>query len=352
MQEKALPSTVPASAAAPKARRRAPLLYSALGLVISAVCLFLVFRGVNWTTFLATIAGVQLGWLGVGIALNVGVYLALALRWWALLLAVQPTAVTDMIDFSMIGLLAGLLLPMRLGDLGKSVLLGRYTGASSAVILGSVLVERFLDVLAMVTLGALLTFVMPVPPAIQTAVASLAAVMIAAAVALVALVRFKAALLRLFDRLTGWLPHRLTGTFRAVLVRLIDGLGCIHSPRQLLLVIVSTFLIWGLSIAMQFMYMRAFEIATPWAAAALVTLAINLGGLIPASPGGVGIYQYLVQFALSVWNVDASRSLGYAVVSNILVIIVVTILGAISLSRKNLSLRKLQPPPIKPASEP
>ena len=86
---------------------------------------------------------------------------------------------------------------------------------------------------------------------------------------------------------------------------------------------------------------RAFDLQVPWYSAFFVLLVVNLGGVIPASPGSVGLYHYLAMLALTVWITDADRALGFAVVAHATGLGVTTLLGLASLAARHESLFRL-----------
>ena len=58
---------------------------------------------------------------------------------------------------------------------------------------------------------------------------------------------------------------------------------------------------------------NAFQLEIPPAAALLVIAATNLGAVIPSSPGALGIYHFMAVIALSVWRVDTSTAVAFAI---------------------------------------
>jgi uncharacterized membrane protein YbhN (UPF0104 family) len=61
---------------------------------------------------------------------------------------------------------------------------------------------------------------------------------------------------------------------------------------------------------------NAFQLEIPPAAALLVIAATNLGAVIPSSPGALGIYHFMAVIALSVWRVDTSTAVAFAIAAH------------------------------------
>jgi uncharacterized membrane protein YbhN (UPF0104 family) len=95
----------------------------------------------------------------------------------------------------------------------------------------------------------------------------------------------------------------------------------------------------------------AFHLPVPWYAGLFVAVVVNLGGLVPSSPGAIGVYHYLAVLALSPWLHDSGIALGFAIVTHALGLTVVISCGGASLIHQGVSLHALsvaKPSPIEP----
>jgi hypothetical protein len=73
----------------------------------------------------------------------------------------------------------------------------------------------------------------------------------------------------------------------------------------------------------------------------LLLSTLNLGGLVPSSPGYVGTYQFLAILVLSNFAIKKEEALSFILVFHALWYVPQTLLGLIILIRKNLSLGQL-----------
>jgi uncharacterized membrane protein YbhN (UPF0104 family) len=60
----------------------------------------------------------------------------------------------------------------------------------------------------------------------------------------------------------------------------------------------------------------------------LVLVATTLGAIVPSSPGSLGVYHAMAVMALSVWHVDTSVAVAFAIASHALAIALHISLGA------------------------
>ena len=83
----------------------------------------------------------------------------------------------------------------------------------------------------------------------------------------------------------------------------------------------------------------------------LLTVLTNLGGLVPSSPGSIGIYHVLAVLALSITATSKDVALAVAVVSHALIVIAQLLLGVAGFSRVQGLLRAPSNRPVAPVEE-
>ena len=101
-------------------------------------------------------------WVGVALLVTLATYVARERRWVILLrpLAFRPHGCARAL---LTGQLLNLLLPIRMGDVVRSILLGREPAGSFARVFGSVLIEKAWDWLALCVLMLIVTWAAPLP---------------------------------------------------------------------------------------------------------------------------------------------------------------------------------------------
>jgi uncharacterized protein (TIRG00374 family) len=316
--------------------------WAAAGALVSGGAAYLAARRVEWGVFAVTVGNARLRWILLAALTIFCLYVVLALRWWVLLRPRAPVSPGDAFDFTMIGTLAGLLSNARLGDATRAVVLGRSSDASTSLALGVVAVERLLDVGMLATLAVGLSLVTPLASPVRTAVGIL---MVGAAGTLAAAILLTAGVARVRRVLESWplfVPVRARLWAGDALGRFVDGLRVIGDVRALVVAIPLSALSWTLAVLATACYLAALDLRAPWPAAAMVVLFVNLGGVIPAAPAGIGVYHYLAMLALTSWVRDPSAALGFAVVSHATSTGVSLILGTWCLFRRGIRWRSSQ----------
>lgn len=312
--------------------------YVALALFTGVLLLALAVRQVDWAAVAGAVKHVSLGWLALGALGLAGAQVLAAVRWRVLVNAGDQISLADAFDFMMIGALAGLVLPSRLGDVARAVAAGRYHSLSASRLLGTILVERLFDVIMLLGFGVALAVLMAIPPIVQGALMTLFAAGLALAVVLW---MGEAGPLGVVAR---WIARLRGPDSRSVatLLRFVGGISAVREQGRVAPALVAAALVWICSAAAARCNMAAFSVTVPWYAGAFVVVVVNLGGIIPAPPAGIGVYHYLATLALAPWVASSSTAFAFALVTHAVSVAVVLALGSASLARKGLSIRGLR----------
>ena len=318
------------------------------GVLISGVFLYLAFRGQDLNEIRDALLESNLWWLPVALALYfVGVWFR-ALRWHFLLRPVADrTTARGLLPIVVIGFMANNVLPLRAGELVRSVLIGRKYNVRKTSALATIAVERIFDGLVM--LGFL---------ALSMAFVSLTSEL--RHLALISFLVFAGLLIGLFlltfaggfvDRvlqlLLGPLPAGVRERVHRMMESFLGGLGVLRMRGDLAKVAATSVLAWLFEASMYFVLAWAFggaiREAMGVAATLLTTGVANLSTLIPGAPGYVGQFEYGVKLVLNgAMNVPESQALAYAILVHAALYFPITLLGVFEWFRHQLSMKDLR----------
>ncbi len=310
-------------------------------LVISGVALVLALRKVDLREVIETLAQAEYVYLVPATVATVVGLATRAVRWRVLLgpevSFIRTFWVTN------IGYLVSNVLPFRLGDPARAVVIGQSGQASTAAALSTVVVERVLDMLTvMVLLAALTPFVSGAGSAMSAGVFAGAAALAASAVLL--LFAFRPDWGRQIVRWgLGWVSrlgfkldserwlHTLDGLF--------EGLAPLRSGRRGIALLVWSAVTWAFIVAFYWSVLRAFMPQPPALAAPFLVCLAALGMAVPASPGAVGIFQAAIRYGLTeAFAVPVDQAITIAFGIHIVQYVLGCLLGLIGLGRESLSL--------------
>ncbi len=292
-----------------------------LGFAISAAGAGLIARAIDPDRLSHALAGADWGWVGVAIVITFATYFARLRRWIVLLRPLtfrQAAALRALLT----GQLLNLLLPIRVGDVARSILLGREPGGSFARVFGSVLIEKALDWLALCVLVLIVAWAAALPAWFLMPARSigLLAALILIGFVVVTLVPERgilSALTRL-DRTGARLPARWRSFILDNLRRFLDSLAALRRRDTLAGAVSWTAVTWGLSIAINYAVQRAFGVDS-WIAAITLLAVLMIGVALPPSIAGLGVFEGLSMLTLSLYNVSLETALAIGLVLHLVV---------------------------------
>ncbi len=309
-----------------------------LGLIISIVFLWIAFRDLKPEEVLTSIQEVSFAWLVVS-AIVFFISLALiALRWQFLLRSIALVPLNSLIELVSIGYMGNNVYPFRSGEVLRVVLLQRNHGIPIMKSATTVVIERIFDGLVMLSFIVVSLSQLEVASPEIRQVASLTAPIFLVGLAVFLILAAKPDLVRRLLELVG---RPLPASLREVLLQIgedvIGGLEGLRSPADLLGSIFSSFLSWAVHAVVYWMVAFAFQLEVSYVAMLLAVGVVNLVGLIPASPGQIGVFEFFVGLVLRAVGVGEPQSTAYALVVHVVIWLPVTLLGFYFLVRQGLN---------------
>jgi uncharacterized membrane protein YbhN (UPF0104 family) len=241
-----------------------------------------------------------------------------ALRWQWLFRADARPPLGSLTKATIIGLFFNNILPARAGEAARVVALRSYEGTNVAESAATIVVERLFDV---VGLFALLFVLTPWLPHVTWLRAAAYVALGAVAIGL-AFVGFAAFVER---RWSG--DHRLG----RALANVVHGLAGVRRPGQAVIAFGWTIASW-LILGIAFWLLSAgFHLGLSPLAGILVAIAVGVSFLIPAAPGGLGVFEAAALAATAAYGIPISRALAYVLVLHAVNLIPFLIAGVVVL---------------------
>jgi len=284
-----------------------------------------------------------------------------AWRWRYLLAPLKPrTSFPNLFASTMMGYALSNFVP-RVGELVRPYTLGNLEGISKSGALGTIVVERVID---MLTLLLLLGGVFAAGEARLTAVfpwlLQAASILFAATLSIVLFLFFlfwkKNPTLALYRRLFGFLPSRLLEKTESVLDTFVEGFRVIREPRLYTMIAVFSILLWCVYLLMMYVPFYAFGLTEAHnldLSAAAVLLVVSSVSVIIPTPGGTGSFHSLISAVLiGMYGVDRETALSYATVTHAMGYLGVSAVGLVYFLKYNMRLSEAlkEPPPPKGSS--
>lgn len=272
-----------------------------------------------------------------------------AVRWQQLLAPVGPASFSNALRTTVIGFAASFLLPARAGDVLRPYLLARREGLSATATFATIVVERVLDLIAVLTLLAVYVWgsdVSSVPAGllrpIQLSAAIGAAVAMGLMAAMFALAGHPERVGAFVFGMSRLLPHRFADGLARGATMFSEGLKVARKPKPLLIALAWSFPMWVVLSLESWFVTRAFRIDMSIAGGFLLQALLVIGVAVP-TPGAVGGFHEAYRIGVTTFfGASNDAAIGAAIVLHAVSFIPVTLVGIVFMARDGLSVRGLK----------
>jgi glycosyltransferase 2 family protein len=321
-----------------------------LGAGLAIVLMYFFFRGIPLAALGRAFRSANPLFLAGVLLATVATYLARAWRWGFLLAPLEKVPFWRLFSVTVIGFTAGLIIP-RAGEVLRPYLIARRYALSTSAAFASIVLERLVDLVAVLLLFGLYFYALPTPaaqvqgpwlPTVKAAggVAALGALGVLGL--LLALHHHAEPVVRVTARLLSRISARLAAGAERLLRSFAEGLSVLQaSPGHLLAIVGQSLLVW-LPIAVAFYWTnRAFGIELPFHSAFFMLVPLTAGVAVP-TPGMVGGFHVTYQGSLTeVFGVPAGTAAAAGLTAHALMNLPVLVLGLAFLPREGLSLSRM-----------
>jgi len=305
------------------------------GFLISALALLALYFLVDIGELRNAFAQADFRWIPVVALVFVGTLAARAMAWRTLL--EERASFKDSFIVLNQSYLLNNILPLRLGELGRALLLGERTGLKFWQVMSTVIVERIFDVgLASALIFVTLPFVIGADWARSAALVALAFVLLGFALLLMLAVN-PILILNIIRKLSqpwpkaqAWIIERLQ--------EFMQGLAALRDVGRFFRVAFWMLTAWLFNIAWYFLLLRSFFPDAQWLWAAFAVGASSMGVALPSSPAYIGVLEGVLVWSLSLFGIDPSLSLAYAIVAHAVYFVITGAIGLYGFTQQGQSL--------------
>lgn len=263
-----------------------------------------------------------------------------SVRWHHLLTPIRSVSSGSLYPTVIIGYMANNLLPFRSGELVRAYILGERWKISKVSTLGTITVERLLDVVV------LMLFLV--------AVAGYSGLNHPIGLAAIGLGLFSLLLLSTFflltlsqelaGRCTGWLenvlPSQMRGKMGGWAHSFLLGIRSLRNPQTVIILLATSVAAWALEATAYFLVGIGFGIGEAFPIYLLVTAAANLAIALPSTSGGIGPFEFFAREALVFVGVSSAVASDYAIALHGLLLVPVIIVGLFLLWATHIPVRQ------------
>lgn len=294
-----------------------------ISLILTVFLLFLFFRNVDFREVGRSLAEARLLVLVGAILMALFSYWLRTIRWQRILRPVGRTRHSSALLATVVGYAGITLLPARLGDLARPLLLSKRDAIPTSATLASIVTERVIDLWTVMLFFFIFLIAPPPMPALsQEGAGHLGLLRLSGWIVGGGLVVGTGILLCLF-RYQERFIERFTAPVRRFrpswhtpivnfLKHFLDGLRVMQRPRDFFWVMLISVVIWGTIVLQLMLTLAAFDIHLPVQSAFALILMTVIGLLVP-TPGGVGSFHAMFQLGLTTFfGIDHNLAAGVA----------------------------------------
>lgn len=284
-----------------------------VGIVVSLACLYYVVRGIDPAKLWEVFRGANYWFVLPAVTGIAVISLVRAARWRMLVYPNTEVPLGRLYSLVNIGYLFNNVLPAKVGEVVRGVLLGRMISGGFAQAVSSLLIERLLDVLALVGCVVIMIPFVQLPEWASRGGMLLGGVAIAGTLVLVLLARYGERGLEWVWRYVGRVPFVGRPRVRRILDAIIAGFRPLTVPRLIPGIVLWSVAIWGGYALLNYTMLAVFRMTSlPFSAAMFVLCATGFGMVVPSSPGAMGVFEGAAVVALSFFGVDQALGFAYA----------------------------------------
>jgi glycosyltransferase 2 family protein len=308
------------------------------GFLISLLFLYLSLRGIEFHQLFITLKNADMRFVFLPL-LCILLSLVLCSYRWSKVVG-NGVRFRDAFISVMIGLFINNVLPARIGEIARGYALARRRGISFTYSVTTVFVDRFFDLVGLLIITFIFLPEDNLPKSIAQAIYMLLGLFIVCATLLIILSR-KGIADNIADKLARFRKPFIT-RFSKRILEIQQNLSRISSPLNLVYFVAIAVITWlsmstGLYFAMQALGVKIAFVKVPFICALL-----NMGLVIPSSPGYIGVYQFLLVYLLSIFNIPKYEAFAVSLLFHASWYIPYNVLGATFLMKEHLKIQDIQ----------
>jgi hypothetical protein len=249
-----------------------------------------------------------------------------------------------------IGYMGNNIYPARAGEVLRAYVLRRKEAVPISASLATIIVERAFDGIVMLGFVFLnlpelvgLTGESGFIGSIRTLALIGAVVFLLAVLVFLLMAIFPERTSRFLDWfVTRLIPARFRDSVMSFVEKFISGLASLRSPADVVMVLVTSIVIWLFETGKYWFVMQAFTFEVSFFALMLMNGIVNLATTIPSAPGYIGTFDAPGIAVLEAYRVPGAIAAGYTLVLHAALWLPITLLGAYYMAREQLTWGNVQ----------
>jgi len=330
-----------------------------LGVLISAVMLYLALRNVSLSEVSRSILRIDPIWILLTVPIIMLSFLSRALRWKVILKSSGDISFAGAYHPLMIGFMLNCVLPARAGEIARPIVLKKIEDVPFSTGLASVAVERFFDILILLILFAAMFHVIEIDPNLniefgtyqlnRDLLLSLGQGMVKIGIFVICLMllivskrvrdkislmllRLPGILIRNNESLKNKVEQKICSPIIQIMENAGSGFAIIKNPLEICICLILSIIIWvfaGLSYYILSLGFPGISLTLIEIFIFMIIICIFIA--LPSAPGYWGLWEAGGVFALTLYGISANEAASFTLANHVVQFLPVIIAGIISM---------------------
>ena len=310
-----------------------------IGLALTAAGLYIFLHNVDLSKLLSSLRAMHLLPLAGSCVFVICILYLRTVRWRIMLPDIPGSTKKNLFEIVTIGFFLNNILPARMGEIGRAFILWKRNGYSGYVSIGSLIVERLLDLILFLAFFIIPVFTLPPCAPLRDFGVITAAIIVAILIGFAFVLNINRFSCRRFQWIIVKIPEKVRGKLHKIIQELLSTLAWVYSWKKNCAVIVLSVLIGLCYCSMLMLLSPGYSLGileTMFAQAFAV-----FGAMIPFAPGFVGTLHAVMLKGFLILGVEIEEARALIIVYHAINYIVITVLGLIFVFRMDLSFKEI-----------
>ena len=313
-----------------------------IGIIVSSILIYFSIKGIEFDKIFMGMNKAKYAFLIPVVLLVLCISFLKSFRWGIILSPMEKISQKKLYPITCVGLMAIVLIPMRIGELMRPYLLKRKSHIPLSSALGTIYIEKVFDSLMLLLIMFFIIFSSNLPGWVLKAGYSFLITFVIL-VCLMFTLYFKTQIsLKLIRPLLNKFPQKINMRIEQFVKNFVDGFKIISSPKRFVYTLLLSILIWLFS-ALAIYSISCFQnLQLPLLSSFVVLFITTIGLSLPSAPGFLGNFQFACIMALSMFNLPKSDALAFSMVFYFFGICINIFLGLVFLPIVGLSFDEIK----------
>jgi uncharacterized protein (TIRG00374 family) len=298
-----------------------------VGILFSGLFVYFAVKNVNLSELKAGFNQADYSYLIPIFFLSIFILFLRSYRWAIILSPLERVGQQVLFPITVVGLMAVVLLPMRVGEFVRPYLVSRRSEIGMTSAFGTIVVERTFDVLTLMLFLLLITHFTELPRWAYQVGISITIFFFLILFLLVLLIFKRDLSLKWIGLLLGRFPNRIMKYLTQMIISFSEGLKILPDAKSVIfLALLSIFLWVSVGICIYILF-HSFHFGLPLIAAYVVLVITTLGIMVPTAPGFVGNFHLFCVIGLSLFGIPKPEALSFAILLHFIQVGLVGLMG-------------------------